>query len=107
MANEIYNRMLAGYDLADTTKRRNAIFEVNQQIILAGMFNGGFFDKAAFYGGTCLRIFLQLIYKHITFLIIKYLLNTTRIFAQHLHNKNENCIGKFIIVHTQSHHQKH
>lgn len=57
MANEIYNRMLAGYDLADTTKRRNAIFEVNQQIILAGMFNGGFFDKAAFYGGTCLRIF--------------------------------------------------
>lgn len=57
MDNEIYNRMLAGYDLTDTTKRRNAIFEVNQQIILAGMFNGGFFDKAAFYGGTCLRIF--------------------------------------------------
>lgn len=57
MANDIYNRMLSGYDLADTTKRRNAIFEVNQQIILAGMFNGGFFDKAAFYGGTCLRIF--------------------------------------------------
>ena len=49
--------MLAGYDLTDTTKRRNAIFEVNQQIILAGLYNGGFFDKAAFYGGTCLRIF--------------------------------------------------
>lgn len=57
MANEIYDRMLAAYELTDTTKRRNAIFEVNQQIVLAGLYNGGFFDKAAFYGGTCLRIF--------------------------------------------------
>ena len=32
-------------------------FEVNQQIILAGLYNGGFFNEAAFYGGTCLRIF--------------------------------------------------
>lgn len=57
MDNEIYDRMLAGYILTDTTKRRNAIFEVTQQIIHAGLYNGGFFDKAAFYGGTCLRIF--------------------------------------------------
>lgn len=57
MENEIYSRMLSAYDLSDSTKRRNAIFEVNQQIILAGLANGGFFDKAAFYGGTCLRIF--------------------------------------------------
>ena len=32
-------------------------FEVNQQIVLAGLYNGGFFNEAAFYGGTCLRIF--------------------------------------------------
>lgn len=57
MENEIYDKMLSIYELNDTTKRRNAIFEVNQQIILAGLYNGGFFDKAAFYGGTCLRIF--------------------------------------------------
>lgn len=57
MDNQIYDKMLAAYDLSDTTKRRNAIFEVNQQIILSGLYNGGFFDKAAFYGGTCLRIF--------------------------------------------------
>ena len=37
--------------------KRNAIFEVNQQVILAGLYNGGFFESAAFYGGTCLRIF--------------------------------------------------
>lgn len=57
MDNEIYKNMLAAYELSDTTKRRNAVFEVNQQIILAGLYNGGFFEKAAFYGGTCLRIF--------------------------------------------------
>lgn len=57
MDNEIYDNMLAAYELSDTTKRRNAVFEVNQQIILAGLYNGGFFEKAAFYGGTCLRIF--------------------------------------------------
>lgn len=31
-----------------------------QQIALAGLYRGGFFNKAAFYGGSCLRIFLQL-----------------------------------------------
>jgi predicted nucleotidyltransferase component of viral defense system len=37
--------------------KRNAVFEVNQQVILEGLYNGGFFESAAFYGGTCLRIF--------------------------------------------------
>lgn len=53
----IYQSMLAGYDLTSKQAERNAIFEVNQQIILAGLQQGGFFDVAAFYGGTCLRIF--------------------------------------------------
>lgn len=55
--NEIFNQMLSAYDLATEQQRRNATFEVNQQIILAGLYNGGFFNEAAFYGGTCLRIF--------------------------------------------------
>ena len=57
MKNEIYDNMLSAYDMATEQQRRNAIFEVNQQVILAGLYNGGFFDVAAFYGGTCLRIF--------------------------------------------------
>ncbi len=57
MNNGIYNQMLSGYDLTTTQQQRNAIFEVNQQVILAGLSHGGFFDVAAFYGGTCLRIF--------------------------------------------------
>ena len=55
--NKIYSQMLESYDLTTEQQKRNAIFEVNQQIILAGLYNGGFFEEAAFYGGTCLRIF--------------------------------------------------
>lgn len=55
--NEIFNQMLSGYDITTEQQKRNAIFEVNQQVILAGLYNGGFFNEAAFYGGTCLRIF--------------------------------------------------
>ena len=55
--NDTYNQMLSKYNQTTEQQRRNAIFEVNQQIILAGLYSGGFFDVAAFYGGTCLRIF--------------------------------------------------
>ena len=57
MKNEIYDKMLSRYDLTTEQNKRNAIFEVNQQVILAGLYSGGFFESAAFYGGTCLRIF--------------------------------------------------
>ena len=57
MKNEIFENMLSRYELATEQQKRNAIFEVNQQIILAGLYAGGFFESAAFYGGTCLRIF--------------------------------------------------
>ena len=57
MKNEVYDNMLSVYGATTEQERRNAIFEVNQQVILAGLYNGGFFDVAAFYGGTCLRIF--------------------------------------------------
>lgn len=57
MKNEIFDNMLSRYDLTTEQNKRNAIFEVNQQVILAGLYAGGFFEEAAFYGGTCLRIF--------------------------------------------------
>ena len=55
--NELYEKMLSAYDQSTDTARRNAVYEVSQQIVLAGLADGGFFDKAAFYGGTCLLIF--------------------------------------------------
>ena len=57
MKNEIYDSMLSRYDLTTEQNKRNAIFEVDQQVILAGLYSGGFFESAAFYGGTCLRLF--------------------------------------------------
>lgn len=60
MKNEIYDGMLSRYDMTTEQNKRNAIYEVNQQVILAGLYNGGFFESAAFYGGTCLRIFYGL-----------------------------------------------
>lgn len=52
--------MLSQYTIVIDKDRRNAIYEVMQQIALAGLYRGGFFNKAAFYGGTCLRIFHKL-----------------------------------------------
>lgn len=54
---EIFNQMMSKYDTSTSTAKRNATFEVMQQIVLAGLQRSGFFEKAAFYGGTCLRIF--------------------------------------------------
>lgn len=56
MKNDIYDNMLSAYDLSTEQQKRNAIFEVNQQVILVSLHNGGFFDVASVYGGTCLRI---------------------------------------------------
>ena len=54
----IYESMLAAYDPAGGgTATPNAEQEVCQKITLAGLRRGGFFDHAAFYGGTCLRLF--------------------------------------------------
>ena len=53
----IFEQMLSKYDINTIEQKRNATYEVMQEITLAGLYRGGFFDKVAFYGGTCLRIF--------------------------------------------------
>ena len=53
----IYEKMLAQYKEEHKIATPNVAHEVMQQIALAGLYRGGFFDHAAFYGGTCLRLF--------------------------------------------------
>lgn len=53
-------QMLGRYELRTQEEQHQALREVMQEIALAGLYRGGFFNKAAFYGGTCLRIFYQL-----------------------------------------------
>ena len=55
--NDILEQMLSRYSMDTADARRNALYEVMQQVVLSGLFRGGFFSEAAFYGGTCLRIF--------------------------------------------------
>lgn len=55
--NPLYNTMLAAYPQTTPNERHNAQIEVAQQIVLAGLARSDFFAHAAFYGGTCLRIF--------------------------------------------------
>ena len=55
--NNVIETMLEKYNPQNNNDRENAIKELIQEIALAGLSRGGFFEKAAFYGGTCLRIF--------------------------------------------------
>lgn len=50
----IYEEMIANHSV---NQNPNAEQETMQIIALAGLHRGGFFQHAAFYGGTCLRIF--------------------------------------------------
>ena len=55
--NSVIETMMNRYNPKNNEERENAIKEIIQEIALAGLSRGGFFNKAAFYGGTCLRIF--------------------------------------------------
>lgn len=52
--------MLAKYNCKNIVDYRNALKEIIQEAALCGLARGGFFEKAAFYGGTALRIFYGL-----------------------------------------------
>lgn len=57
----IYESLLASYKReGGRTETPNVEQEVCQKITLAGLRRGGFFDHAAFYGDTCLRLFHNL-----------------------------------------------
>ena len=56
----VIEQMLQKYAVATDQDATHAMREAMQEISLAGLHRGGFFDKAAFYGGTCLRIFYGL-----------------------------------------------
>lgn len=56
----IFEQMLAKYSITTQDDKLNAYHEIMQEIILSALQRAGFFNHAAFYGGTCLRIFHKL-----------------------------------------------
>jgi hypothetical protein len=55
--NQALRDMLEAYQPKTPADYQNAVREVVQEITLLGLWRGGFFEHAAFYGGTALRIF--------------------------------------------------
>ncbi|MDQ7045230.1 MAG: nucleotidyl transferase AbiEii/AbiGii toxin family protein [Sulfurimonas sp.] len=53
-------KMLQKYDLSSQDSAYEALREILQEIVLLGLSDAGFFDKAVFYGGTALRILYDL-----------------------------------------------
>ena len=53
----LYDSMVESYAPRSAAERFAVQQEVMQLIALAGLARGGFFEKAAFYGGTCLHLF--------------------------------------------------
>ena len=60
MSVEIIQERLASYGCASTLEEEQALREITQEIILAGLGRTNLFARAAFQGGTCLRIFHSL-----------------------------------------------
>ena len=58
--NGIIQQMISKYNSNTLEERKNSIKEVLQEVILCGLSRANFFDYAAFYGGTALRIFHHL-----------------------------------------------
>ncbi len=64
---------LASYNPADEGDATHAMREIMQEVALAGLYRKGFFEKAAFYGGTALRIFygLDRFFEDLNFSLLK------------------------------------
>lgn len=56
----VLEEMLKRYDIQTSYDKRNAMKEIMQELVLCGLSRAGFFKRAAFYGGTALRIFYGL-----------------------------------------------
>lgn len=60
MSVEIIQERLAAYACRSTIEEEQALREITQEIILAGLARTDLFGRAGFQGGTCLRIFHSL-----------------------------------------------
>ena len=58
--NTLVEQMIQTYKAQTVYDQKNAMKEVMQEIVLCELSRAGFFNKAAFYGGTALRIFYGL-----------------------------------------------
>ena len=58
--NDVVRERLKSYKSKTAQQEKDALREIIQEITLLGLWRGKFFEHAAFYGGTALRILYQL-----------------------------------------------
>lgn len=73
MSIEIIRERLRSYNCKTTNEEQQAMREITQEVILAALGRGDFFEYAAFQGETCLRIFygLQRFSEDMDFVLLK------------------------------------
>ena len=73
MSIEIIRERLRSYNCKTTNEEQQALREITQEVILAALGRGDFFESAAFQGETCLRIFygLQRFSEDMDFVLLK------------------------------------
>lgn len=54
--NEAISSMMARYNCRSSADYTNALREIMQEVVLLGLWRSKFFENAAFYGGTALRV---------------------------------------------------
>lgn len=60
MPHEVISQMLDEYNPRNQDEQENVMKEILQELVLLALSKSDFFEKAAFYGGTALRIFYDL-----------------------------------------------
>jgi predicted nucleotidyltransferase component of viral defense system len=60
MKSSLLDRLLKDYEIKSDEDRFTAYREIFQEFALAGLYRGNFFQHAALYGETCLRLFYGL-----------------------------------------------
>jgi predicted nucleotidyltransferase component of viral defense system len=58
--NDVVKQRLKSYNSKNAQQEKDALREIIQEITLLGLWRGKFFEHAAFYGGSALRILYQL-----------------------------------------------
>ncbi len=73
MMHQAIKDLLEKYNLSSSSDYENALKEIIQQTTLVGLWRAGFYEHAAFYGGTALRIFygLQRFSEDLDFTLLK------------------------------------
>ncbi|HOX84537.1 MAG TPA: nucleotidyl transferase AbiEii/AbiGii toxin family protein [bacterium] len=101
MLDRILSSRLAYYAPSNAIEQENALQEILQQYVLAGLSRAGLFQQAVFHGGTCLRILygMNRFSEDLDFLLKQA--NPAFRWQRYLESVQKDCAGEGIILEVQ------